>query len=267
MSQQPLPPDFMPWDAEQPELQKPRRRLKPGAKTALLTLVLLCAVLVILREGVFKIRHIAVVGNDTISFQEVVSAAGLDSNASFFSLNEEKIRAGIDQNRYLVFEKMEKEFPSGVTIYVRERKPCANVQVMGITYLLDAEGMVLERLGSGALEDSLLTVTGFQAKEVRVGSIIVPATARHLQAYEALLNELTLQNVIEQAAELNLADPDSLYLVTRSGYTVHLGDDTQLRAKIGTVRAVIAKLQEMGKYGGVIEASVPAVATYTPMDL
>ena len=139
MSQQPLPPDFMPWDAEQPELQKPRRRLKPGAKTALLTLVLLCAVLVILREGVFKIRHIAVVGNDTISFQEVVSAAGLDSNASFFSLNEEKIRAGIDQNRYLVFEKMEKEFPSGVTIYVRERKPCANVQVMGITYLLDAE--------------------------------------------------------------------------------------------------------------------------------
>ena len=66
---------------------------------------------------------------------------------------------------------------------------------------------------------------------------------------------------------MNLADPDSLYLVTRSGYTVHLGDDTQLRAKIGTVRAVIAKLQEMGKYGGVIEASVPAVATYTPMDL
>ena len=267
MSQQPLPPDFMPWDAEQPELQKPRRRLKPGAKTALLTLVLLCAVLVILREGVFKIRHIAVVGNDTISFQEVVSAAGLDGNASFFSLNEEKIRAGIDQNRYLVFEKMEKEFPSGVTIYVRERKPCANVQVMGITYLLDAEGMVLERLGSGALEDSLLTVTGFQAKEVSVGRRIVPGTAAQLSAYQALIDELYQQNFQNQVAELNLSDPDSLYLVTMDGYTVHLGDTQELRAKIGTVRGVVAKLRDMQRYGGVIEASVPAVATYTPAEM
>ncbi len=267
MMQTPLPPDFEPWDAQQPELQKPKRRLKPGVKTALLTLVLFCAVLVILYEGVFKIRRIAVVGNEKISWEQVVQAAGLDGSASFFSLSEEKISAGISQNRYLVFEGMEKEFPSGVTIYVRERKARANVQVMGITYLLDEDGMVLERLGSGALEDSLLTVTGFQAKEVRVGNIIVPATADHLAAYQALLEELTLQNVLSQTAELNLADPDSLYLITRDGYTVHLGDDSQLRAKIGTVRAVISKLREMGKYGGVIEASVPAVATYTPVEM
>ena len=32
-------------------------------------------------------------------------------------------------------------------------------------------------------------------------------------------------------------------------------------------KETLTKLQEMGKYGGVIEASVPAVATYTPMDL
>ena len=45
-----------------------------------------------------------------------------------------------------VFEKLEKDFPGGLTLHIRERIPAANVQVMGVMYLLDAEGMVLERL-------------------------------------------------------------------------------------------------------------------------
>ena len=55
-------------------------------------------------------------------------------------------------------------------------------------------------------------------------------------------------------------------MLTGNGYTVHLGNTENLRAKIGTVRAVEEELQRMGHKDGVIEASVPAVATYTPVD-
>ena len=95
----------------------------------------------------------------------------------------------------------------------------------------------------------------------------MPGAAAQLSAYQALIDELYQQNFQNQVAELNLSDPDSLYLVTMDGYTVHLGDTQELRAKIGTVRGVVAKLRDMQRYGGVIEASVPAVATYTPAEM
>ena len=260
------PPENMIWKENMPQ-QAPPPRKRAGVRTVILTLVLVCAVAVLLNESILKIRHIAVVGNKEISWDEVVSAAGLDKSISYFALNEEKIAAGINANRYLIFEKMEKSFPGSVVIYVKERVAQANVQVMGVTYQLDDKGMVLERIGATLPQGELVNVTGFQAKEVRVGHIIVPGTAEQMDAYELLMEEIFLQGFSDQVSELNLSNPDSLYLITTDGYTAHLGDMTEMRAKIGTVRAVVAKLREMGKEGGVIEASVPAVATYTPSEL
>lgn len=262
---QTLPPDFSPWTPLE-ETPPPPTRRRAGVRTVILTLVLVCAVAVLLNESVLKIRNVAVVGNQNVSWEEVVSAAGLTGGIGYFSLDESKIKAGIDANRYLVFLRMEKQFPDSLTLYVRERTPRANVQVMGVMYLLDEEGMVLERLGTTQPEGEYITVTGFQAKEIRVGNRIVPGAAAQLEVYQGLIEEIALQGFTDQVSELNLSDPDSLYLVTVDGYTAHLGDGSDLRAKLGTLRAVVAKLREMGKYGGVIEASVPAVATYTPVE-
>lgn len=264
---QPLPPDFSPWENAPAAPSPPPPRKRTGVRTLILTLTLICAVAVLLNESVLKIRKIAVIGNQRVPWETVVEAAGLVGSVSYFSVDESKIRAGIDANRYLAFEKLEKEFPDSLTLYVRERTPCANVQVMGVLYLLDQEGMVLERLGSTQPAEEFITVTGFQAKEVRVGNQIVPGAAAQLAVYRDLIGEITLQGFADQVSELNLSDPDSLYLVTVDGYTAHLGDGGELRAKLGTLRAVVAKLREMGQYGGVIEASVPAVATYTPVEL
>jgi len=264
MSQQ-LPPDFAPFQSMPKTPLQTKKRA--GVRMLILTLILICAVAVLLNESVLKIRNVAVVGNDEITWEEIVRMAGLDQNISYFAVNENKIREGINANRYLVYEGLTKEFPGSLTLYVKERKSAANVQVMGVMYLLDEEGMVLERLGSTQPDGTLITVTGFQAKEVRLGHQINPGTQAQLEVYMALMEEIQLQNYQDQVSELNLSNPDSLYLVTVDGYTAHLGDGTELRAKLGTLRGVVAKLREMGKYGGVIEASVPAVATYTPVEM
>ena len=266
MSQQ-LPQDFSFPDPRQEPERSGQPRMKPGARTAMWTFLLLTAVAAILYAGVFRIRRIAVIGNSRVTWNEVVEAAGLENGISYFAVNEEQIRANVERNRYLILEKLEKEFPSGLTLYVRERTVCANVKVMGVAYLLDEEGVVLERPADNQLMDNVPVITGLQAREVRLGKVIVPNTARQLAAYTGLVGELIRQGYLGEVSELNLADPDSLYMITRNGYTVHLGNDEELRAKIGTVRGVVAKLLQMQKTGGVIEASTPAVATYTPAEL
>lgn len=266
MSQQ-IPQGFSIPDPERQPPSGRRRRLKPGVKTALWTLLLLTAVAVILFAGVFRISRITVVGNSSIPGDEVVKAAGLDGGKSYFTVNEEQVKENLERNRYLVFEGMEKQFPNAMTLYVRERAVRANVKVVSAVYLMDEEGMVLEKPAGNQLREDLPIVTGLKAGYARVGQVIVPGTEEQLSAYTELMRELILQGFWGQASELKVSDPDSLYLITRNGYTIHLGNAEKLRAKIGTVRAVVAELLQMGRAGGMIEASVPGEATYTPVGL
>ena len=270
MSQQ-TPQGFIPY--QQPTPLPPARRKHTGAMTAAAALLLILAIVVILNESLLKIHSIAVVGNQRVTWQEVVDAAGLNSTVSYFSVNESKIEKGIEANRYLIFERLEKQFPDKLTLYVRERQPQVFVSEMGAIYALDTEGMVLERndesLNTKEFEDlakeaGCVIVTGLKPKELRVGRMMTAGTGAHMEAYHQLLTEITLQGYFQQVSELNVTDPESIYLITRNGYTAHLGDLTDLRAKIGTVRAVEAKLIEMGKTGGMMEVTIPGEAIYTP---
>ena len=292
MSQMPLPQGYMPFEGE--SAPPPPARKKSGLRTAVVSLLLLLCLSILLNESVFRIHHVAVVGLETVSWEDAVRAAGLDKPVNYFSVNEEKIRAGINANKDLVFEKLEKQFPDRLVIYVRERVPCAYLQVMGNTYKIDEEGMVLERLpgmvqpagdlitisgfsranarvgqmltapGTVQPAGDLITVTGFSRANVRVGQMLSAQSSDSLEAYTRLMREINLQGIAGEVAELNLADPDSLYLITVDGYTASLGDRTYLRAKIGTVRAVVEKLREMGKTGGMLDASKPGEVIYTP---
>ena len=250
-------------DPSLPAAPPPRKR--SGVISVALALILVLAVAVILNESLLRIRTVAVTGLRTVTWEQAIVAAGLDKPVGYVS--EKKIAEGIESNRYLIFERLEKHFPNSLTIYVEERVPVARVQEMSADYYLDREGMVLER-GSlkenSAMDDAVIVVTGLKPKELRVGRIMTAGTADHMKAYRELISELDQQGFLSQISELNVSDPESIYLVTRDGYTARLGDLASLRAKIGTVRAVVAKLREMGKNGGMLEASIPGEAIYTP---
>ena len=274
MAQQ-FPQDYSPFEPLNGYSQQPPVRKRPGVAAVAAMLVLILAVMVILNESVLKIRSVAVVGNRKISWGEVVAAAGLERPVGYFSVNEKKIAQGVESNRYLIFEKMEKNFPDSLTLFVREREIAAAVVEMGALYYLDEEGMVLERremdrtvplqTAMGGID--MLVITGLKPKDLRVGRVIVAGSAAHTEAYQALLKELRLQGFVDEVSELNITDPENIYLITLDGYTAHLGDISQLRAKIGTVRGVVAKLREMGKRGGMLEAVNPGEAIYTPGDM
>ena len=274
-------------DGYQPPLSPPPpTRFRRGAAVIVITVLVLLGVGFILRAGVFRIKHVQVegdyilksaadletkrvlwAGKHAVSQSEVISAAGLDGKVGYFSLNEEKIKEGIASHRYLIYQGMDAVFPNSVTLYVQVRQACADVQVMGISYRMDAEGMVLERDGAVGPSGDRVVITGLQPREIRVGQKIAAINPSQLSAYMRVMEELLLQQWLDEASELNVTDPQSLYLITRDGYTVHLGDESQMQAKIGTVRAVVDQLRRDGKKGGVIEAQTPGVATFSPSNL
>lgn len=245
----------------------PPPRYRYGVQAVVGVLILVLAVAVIVNETLLRIGKPSVEGNQRVSREEVIQAAGLDRSVSYFAINENKIAEGVNSHRYLIYEGIEKRFPNKLTIYVRERVPVARVQEFGADYFLADDGMVLEKGATkenGVHPEEMVVVTGLKPKELRMGKVIVTGTVEYLTAYRALFEELEKQGYLSQISELNITNPESIYLVTRDGYSAHLGNLDSLRAKIGTVRAVVAKLREMGKTGGMLEASTPAEVIYTP---
>lgn len=249
---------------EEELLQEPQP-MTPGRRILIIALTLLTAVVIafLVRHFVFSIRHLQVVGIHRLSWQDVAVAAGLNVNTNYFGLDENRIREGINSNRYLVYQGMQKFLPSTLVLHVHERQPLASINYIGIAYIMADDGVILER--SKELRDfGLPVVSGLSLRDIRQGSLPVSTRFGQMEACVSLVRELHAQRFASEVKDVNLSETSSIYLTTRDGFSVHLGDATYLRAKVGTARAVLMKLREAGIKGGVIEATVPGEATYRP---
>lgn len=247
--------------AEEPQPRPPA----PGGRALKLAVAAAAfvALLFVLRYYVFTISQVRVIGTHSIPWQEVARSAGLDRRLLYFTLNEEDIKAGINANRYLDYEGMEKVFPNTLILHVRERVPSAFFTHLGVGYVMADDGMILEktrdlRLGQGLIEVSGLNVWG----QLESGMFPVGGKPGQLEALVALIGELSGQGYSPQVQDVNVSDENSLMMTVAGDYTVHLGNISNLRAKIGTVRAVISELMRRNLTGGVLEASIPGEATY-----
>ena len=229
----------------------------------ILLAILLIAVLVILNETVFRIHSVRVEGNSKIPTGDIVTLAGLDGGASYFFINEERIAEGINSNRYLVYRKLEKTFPNRLTLFVTEKTPCCVMKSTNGLYLMDREGMILEKIGE-ADAAGWISVTGLTVREVRVGSIVVSSNPEQLKACTTILDEMLVQDVIGLFSEINCSDPNRLFLTSREGYPISLGDAKDMRAKLLTIRGVLEYMRIYDMAPGSLDASVPGNITYTP---
>ena len=243
------------------------RQPRPGRRGLLTVLgvILMLTVAALFARGQWlRIREVEITGLYTYSIERVLRQAGITDSATYFNLNEKRIQRNIEDDRYLRFISMEKHWPNGLTLHLLERRKQANVVYMGVQYVVSADGMVLESSNTLNLDNGCLTVSGLSLRDIRGGAPLVCQDSDQLDAMGQVIEELELQGAGEEFSELNLSSLDSIYLVTVDGYTANIGDLTDLRAKVGTVRAVAQELRRRELSGGVIEATIPGRASYRP---
>ena len=267
-----LPPDEDMRDVRRPldsarsfHSSSRRSRTRGVLGKALVFVLFLAAAFIALNFTVFQIRRVEVTGNRTRTGAQVAELAGLTSPVSYFSLNRADIEKKLSADRYLVLTGLEKRFPSGVVLSVRERALCANVQFNSIWYLTDEEGFVLEKLSRDDPRNTLPKVTGIQVRDARVGYHLVPARDEQLASYRLVMAELLSQGYVNEISEINVGDSAHVYLVTRDPFTADIGwADQQLMARIAVLRGVVGKLRELGRQGGMIDLTDLEQAIYSP---
>ena len=92
---------------------------------------------------------------------------------------------------------------------------------------------------------------------------IESGTDGQITAMSRVLNALDAAGMQMTVSELNVADPDNIYLISQSGIQILLGDDENLDAKLAWTQAVVDRLTAEGVMHGVVDVSSGNNAVYS----
>lgn len=241
--------------------KKPRKSGSLFFKVFALLTVLTVGILVML-QTVFRVEAVCVIGHSKHTAKEVVNASGLTYGQSIFSVNAEDVARHLEKDHTLIFKGLQVKYPNLVYVQVEERYPVALMQWLGVHYVLDKDGLVMDETTGTELVGKLPVVTGIRVSSAHKGQFLTVKSQTQLDAYCKLIVELNLQNYASQVTEIRLNNPENVYLVTVEGISVRIGQPEDLMRKVRSLRTAMAYLRSLGEDDGVLDVSEPTDLKY-----
>ena len=219
-----------------------RRETKGFLLVAALVAVL---ALYILAGNVFVVREIEVEGNQDLSDADIIRMSGLSIGGSIFRVNAQDAMHSLSSYGKIKPLSVTTQLPDTVVLTVEERTPGAYVDCYGVILVLDDEGVMMERVNA-LPGDTLVYVTGVKPTRYSMGSTIATDVRGQVEAMSAALAAIRQANAVSAVSELNVENPDNMYLVARSGMVVMLGDSENLAGKLLLAGAAMNDLRARG---------------------
>lgn len=249
-----------------------RKRSRPAAQTMTMAIIVVAAlaILVVLAfSKVFVVRSIMVVGNRNLTKEEIITQSGVQEGDNLLGISGTQLKKNLEKNRYIQYKGYSFDYKGTLTLSINERLGRGVVYVLGLYYVLDSSGMVLECAGSTYPDGvSGPYVVGFELMsnvQVIVGETLPVKDTAQLEAMETLLAELENTGLLAEASELSVKNLDNLFYTTQAGAKVELGDLSGLHTKLLIAREVLALREPMGDLlGSKIDVSGGTDAHYIP---
>ena len=236
-------------------------RTRPLLMGACLLAVLTVAAVLLWRD-VFVVRNVIVEGTLSAADEEIIREAQVDVGGSIYAVEPEKLKMNLENSGRFSMDGVEIRYPSTLILRVRERTRDAMVLNGGKILVLDSDGYVIE-VCSAVPENSGVYVTGLEGTSYRIGSRI-SAPEEKLSAMKAATEAIRTQGAAMYISELNVDDPLNLWITTRTGIRVELGDEQNMDGKILWLRSAVADLESRGDVKGTLDVSSGTKADYQP---
>ena len=233
---------------------------------AVILLLFLIATFLILRYGVYSVKEIRVIGNKAIPAEEIIRTSGIRQGDSIIMLDENTVRSRIQSDYRLRFTYMARELPGTVILSIREREPCCWISYCGILYVMDKNRMILyESEDPNSKPSELVEIKGLEVRSnTVVGQFVTLGNEAQQSIFKDLFQEMKVLKCTDRIADADISNTSSILLTTRDGFTVSMGDRTNIHAKLRSMLAVQDKLKEMGYTSGTINVSNLEEPLYYP---
>ena len=236
---------------------------------SVLIAVCIALLLVLLFSRVFIVRDIMVVGNRNLLREEVVTQSGVKPGDNLMSITSGRLRQRLEQNRYIEYVGHGFDYRGTLTLQINERLGMAVSNVLGLYYVMDESGVVLECVGSIYPHDVAgPRVTGFnidQNTRIVVGELMPVRDKGQLEQMEQVLSALDETNLLARISLLDIKNLENIYMMTAEGARIELGKGKDLVIKMLIAREVLSKREETGDLKGAkIDVSNGGNAHYIP---
>ena len=251
----------------------------------MLTVAAVVAALVLGLSVFFKVETITVTGAETYSAWSVREASGIKEGDNLLTFSHARAGALIKANLpYVKTVRFGIKLPDTVNIIIEEEDVVYAVKdTTGTWWLMNSGGRIVEQ-ANGSKASNHTQVLGVTLENPSAGSLAiakenvptetdpsgeaVPVTntgAQRLNAAMQILQALEANDIVGEAASVDVTRLEDIILWYGSRYQVNLGDSTNLEYKINCMSDVILQLSEFES--GVLDISFtiwPDQVIYTP---
>lgn len=251
----------------------------------MLTVAAVVAALVLGLSVFFKVETITVTGAETYSAWSVREASGINEGDNLLTFSHARAGALIKANLpYVKTVRFGIKLPDTVNIIIEEEDVVYAIKdTTGTWWLMNSGGRIVEQ-ANGSKASNHTQVLGVTLENPSAGSLAiakenvptatdpsgeaVPVTntgAQRLNAAMQILQALEANDIVGEAASVDVTRLEDIILWYGSRYQVNLGDSTNLDYKIDCMSDVILQLSEFES--GVLDISFtiwPDQVIYTP---
>lgn len=220
------------------------------------------AILLMLQMHVLSLRSVEVSGGDA---QTVIAASGVKMGTFLLTIDEEKLRTGVNSLGALELERAEIHLPGVLRLRVRERERAAMLLCGERIAVVDWGGAVVELLDEAPDRD-MIYLSGIEARSAVPGRIVDIGDEAALDLCRAALAAVRQSGAGAYISEIHFADGAQLVLITRGAARALLGDGENLPQKLSWMCAAAQDLLLRGERGGTLDLSIPGRADYRPAD-
>ena len=210
----------------------------------------------------FVVRYVLIDGSVSSSDNEIIRAAKINMGGSIFDVDEAELRYAMDQDGRFELLGVKVEYPDTVILSVHERTKDAMVRCGGQILVLDSNGYVVE-VHSTVPENCGIFVNGLKIDSYRIG-LRIDEDEDRLQALKSVTDAVREQNAAAYISELNVEDIHRLWITTRGGLRVELGDAGNMSDKIMWLCSATYELERNGINRGTLDVSGGKRADYRP---
>lgn len=239
----------------------------------LLTVTAVVAALILGMSVFFKVKTITVAGAETYSTQAIQEASGIQEGDNLLTFSKARASAQIRAKlSYVDNIRIGIKLPDTVIIYVEELDVAYAIESsLGDWWLINSSGRVVEQITSNeaskhtqVLGVSLETpqpgnpavAAEFVPEETLESGEPVPLTvtgAQRLSSALQILKSLEANDIVGEAASIEVSELEDITLWYGSRYEVMLGDTTRMDYKIACMNAAILQMSEY--QSGILDVS------------
>lgn len=217
------------------------RRGRFGLLYKLLSVLAICAVIVVALTLFFRVRIISITGEKRYSESEIIEASGLSAGENLFLLNKYAIAEDLlNKLPYISQVRINRILPDTLSIAVTESDAALAVVQEGSAWLVSPEGKIVEQRAASAAAD-LAKIEGCQllSPAVSVSIALSADQGGRQESLLALMKALDEQGMISQVQTIRLDDPAVLSMDYGERFRVEMPYGADYSYKLRTLQTIL----------------------------